>query len=107
MGQSVKMHFTSTLSASGLADSVFFRLSQRLILPVVVDSRSFADFPNDIAAVSFSTLWREPSFYRGLVGPWFRSALQGGIAYPKGLRHGVPGPEIQWMHSPETITSVG
>ena len=37
-------------------------------------------------AVAFSARWREPSFYLGLCGPSLRSALQGGITYPWGLR---------------------
>jgi len=37
-------------------------------------------------AVAFSAGGREPSFYLGLCGPLLRSALQGGIAYPWGLR---------------------
>lgn len=108
MGQSVKAYLTSTLSAHGLADSVFYCSSTRLLSSAVaLDPRFFVGFPDDIAAGLFSAFEREPSFYRGLIGPWLRSALQGGIAYPKGLRHGVPGPEIQWMLSPVTITSVG
>jgi len=37
-------------------------------------------------AVAFSAGGREPSFYLGLCGPSLRSALQGGITYPGGLR---------------------
>ena len=37
-------------------------------------------------AVVFSAGGREPSYYLGLSGPSLRSALQGGITYPWGLR---------------------
>jgi hypothetical protein len=41
-------------------------------------------------AAAFSARGRERSFYQGLGGPWLRSALQGGIAYPGGLGLGGP-----------------
>jgi hypothetical protein len=108
MGQSVKTQLTSTQSADGQADRVFSSSSAKLLPSAwAFDPRSFVDFPCGIAAGSFSAFEREPSFYRGLIGPWLRSAHQGGIAYPKGLRHGLPGPEKQRMLSPVTISSVG
>ena len=44
--------------------------------------------PVDTEAALFSRKMREPSFYWGLLWPWLRSVLRGGIAYPWGLREG-------------------
>jgi len=57
--------------------------------------------PDDIAAARFSTPAWEPSFYWGLLRPSLCSALRGGIAYAWGLRMNHPGPEIEWMLTPQ------
>ena len=71
----------------------------------VIGTPRFPSIAGDIAAVSFSTLGWEPSFYQGLFRPLLSSALRGGIAYTWGLRTIRPGPEIPWILSPETISS--
>ncbi len=53
-----------------------------------LDHRSRCEMPENFTADAFSAREREPSFYQGLSGPSLRSALQGGIAYPWGLRPG-------------------
>ena len=70
-------------------------------------SRLELSVPVDFKAVAFSTQSWEPSFYQGLVGPSLYSALQGGIAYSRGLRNHAPGPEIALMLSPVTLSSPG
>jgi hypothetical protein len=74
---------------------------------MVTGSSFSSGIPGDIAAASFSTPEWEPSFYWGLLGPSLCSALRGGIAYEWGLRTCRPGPEIQWMLTPKTISSPG
>ena len=63
--------------------------------------------PDDIRALPFFAQKRERSFYRGLLGPSLSLALQGGIAYPRGLRTHDPRPKTRWMLSPLTISSPG
>jgi hypothetical protein len=70
-------------------------------------SRRALSIPVDFQAAAFSTQTWEPSFYQGLVRPSLYSALQGGIAYPRGLRSRAPRPEIAWMLSPVTLSSPG
>lgn len=76
-----------------------------MLTVAVIGTPRSAGFAGDLAAVLFSTLGWEPSFYQGLVRPLLSSALRGGIAYRWGLRTDRPGPEIPRMLSPETISS--
>ena len=76
-------------------------------LDLATRSRPGRSIPVDIKAATFSTRTWEPSFYPGLVCPSLYWALQGGIAYPRGLRNRVPGPEIPLMLSPATHSSPG
>jgi hypothetical protein len=50
---------------------------------------------------------REPSFYRGLIGPLLRLELRGGIAYPWDLRRLASGPASKWMLTLEPCPSPG
>ena len=73
---------------------------------IVIGNGLFLGIPDDIAAALFSTPEWEPPFYWGLLRPLLCSALQGGITYAWGLRI-QPGPEFNWMLTPETISSPG
>ena len=94
VGQAVKTHLPNPLDQETLAASVrSFGGSGSLLRPVWCGA--FAPGPRDSLtddgiASAFSARRREPSFYQGLNGPLLRSALQGGIAYPRGL--GLAGP---------------
>lgn len=126
MGQDVKTYVFPSLGALGLASSVRPRWSEELVCTSpsqkhprysradpwasgfqVISHQRYNGIPVDIKALSFSAQKQEPSFYRGLSGPSLYSALQGGIAYHWGLWTCDPGPEIQWMLSPVTISSPG
>ena len=66
--------------------------------------------PLDLEAALFSRKKREPSCCQGLGGPWLRSALRRGIAYPWGRRSVAQGgrrPVILWMLSSESDLSHG
>ena len=89
MGQAVNTHPTHALAAIGVTASVrSFRMSGSLVGArwAVWGRRVSARRPGDLPALAFSAGGREPSFYLGLCGPLLRSVLQGGIAYPGGLR---------------------
>jgi hypothetical protein len=97
MGQAVKTYLDNTLSDVVLTASVrCFRRPGRsgAERDGVFEGGSRPDegeTRDPGTAGSFSAQKREPSFYRGLFGPLLRSALQGGIAYPRGL--GPEGPD--------------
>jgi len=92
MGQVVKTHFIHTLavvlatSVRSCPGSLLWTGWCGVFAPRLRDS-----IPDDVTAGAFSARKREQSFYRGLMGPSLRSALQGGIAYPGGL--GPEGPD--------------
>jgi hypothetical protein len=88
MGLAVKAHSHNTQAAQYLSAGVRMVWIAGLMTQGAVGCapRLRIAVRKTFTAVAFSAPEREPSFYLGLCGPSLRSALQGGIAYPGGLR---------------------